>query len=477
MRPAGRRGRNLGIRASAILVASMVITRGVSAQQTPAPAVRAQASQPSSTLPATTIKVQVNQVLVPVVVTDKRGHNVTGLKAVDFEVFENGVEQKLSAFQTENDRAPEDIQSVTIDPNVPPAQAAPETEPNAKPHARRTYLICLDTINSSFSNFTYVRGALHKLFKQEDGGDSQYAILTMGRTLAIPQNLTSDPATVLSAIGSKELTRAIQQSESSNLKYQEDELDQMLEDYCQRCPCAGSAAASGRMATGSDTVCNGRLEKIEMWAGSAAEERSFLTRTFLQNLNTVVSRMAQMPGKRILVFVSDGFNTHPGRDLFGVIAAYTQDPGVMMNSSINDAEPQIQDILRIASAHDVVFYTLDSRGLTASSGGTFDASEESHLTRASAIMPQIFQQKQTTEMENQEPLAELAQATGGLFFHNNNDLFKGMKQAFADGREYYLLAYVSSNRATDGKFRAIKVTVNGKNLTVRAKHGYWAPTG
>ncbi|HEV2352050.1 MAG TPA: VWA domain-containing protein [Terriglobia bacterium] len=462
---------------SALLVSALVLSCAASAQQPRAPAIRAPAPKTDASAPATTIKVQVNQVLVPVVVTDKRGHNVTGLKVKDFEVLENGVEQKVSAFQTENDREPEDIPAVPIDPNIAPAQAAPKSEPNAKAHVRRTYLICLDTINSSFSNFTYVRGALHKLFKQEDGGDSLYAILTMGRTLAVPQNLTSDPATVLSAIGSKELTRAIQQSESMNLKHQEDELNQMLEDYCGRCPCAGSAAATGRMATGSDTVCDGKLEKIEMWAGSAAEERSFLTRSFLQNLRAVVSRMSQMPGKRILVFVSDGFNTHPGRDLFGVIAAYTRDPGVMMNSSINDAEPEIQDILRIASAHDVVFYTLDSRGLTPPGGGTFDASEEAHLTRASVIMPEILQQKETTEIENQEPLAELAQATGGVFFHNNNDLFKGMKQAFADGREYYLLAYVSTNQATDGKFREIKVIVNGKNLTVRAKHGYWAPAG
>jgi len=475
MRHAGNRQREPGILTIAMLVAVLAVTCGASAQQTPAPAIRAPASKPANIAPAATIKVHVNQVLVPVVVTDKHGHNVTGLRSADFQVFENGVEQNLSLFQTENDRVPEDLPAVSIDPSAPvPAPSKPDL--NAKAKLRRTYLICLDTINSSFSNFTYVRGALRKLFKQEDGGDSLYAILTVGRTLAIPQNLTSNPTKVLFAIGSKDLSRAIQQSESTNMKHQQDELSYMLDDYCGRCPCAGSATASGRMATGSDTVCNGKLGKIKMWAGSAAEERSILTREFLKNLRSVVTRMAQLPGKRILVFVSDGFNTRPGRDLFGVIAAYTRDPGVMMDSSVNDAEPEIQDILRVASAHDVVFYTLDSRGLTPPGGGTFDASEEVHLSRAAVILPQIMQQRQVTEMEDQAPLAELARATGGLFFKNNNDLFKGMKQAFADGREYYLLAYVSTNPATDGKFREIKVVVNGKELTVRAKHGYWAPT-
>jgi tetratricopeptide (TPR) repeat protein len=50
----------------------------------------------------TTIKVEVRQVLVPVVVTDKEGHHVTGLTAADFHVFEDGVEQKISGFSVEN---------------------------------------------------------------------------------------------------------------------------------------------------------------------------------------------------------------------------------------------------------------------------------------------------------------------------------------------------------------------------------------
>jgi VWFA-related protein len=63
-----------------------------------------------------------------------------------------------------------------------------------------------------------------------------------------------------------------------------------------------------------------------------------------------------------------------------------------------------------------------------------------------------------------------------VFVRNTNDLAQGMRQALADGREYYLLAYVPSNTAADGKFREIKVEVREKNLLVRAKRGYWAPT-
>ena len=48
----------------------------------------------------TTIKVDVTQVLMPVVVTDKAGHHVNGLKAADFHLHEDGVEQDIVGFAT-----------------------------------------------------------------------------------------------------------------------------------------------------------------------------------------------------------------------------------------------------------------------------------------------------------------------------------------------------------------------------------------
>jgi hypothetical protein len=50
-------------------------------------------------------------------------------------------------------------------------------------------------------------------------------------------------------------------------------------------------------------------------------------------------------------------------------------------------------------------------------------------------------------------MVELAHETGGLFFQNSNDLGKGLTGAFADSREFYLLAYVSKNETLDGKYR------------------------
>ena len=48
-----------------------------------------------------TIRVEVQQVLVPVVVTDQKGHHVSGLRAADFRISEDGVPQEIAAFSSD----------------------------------------------------------------------------------------------------------------------------------------------------------------------------------------------------------------------------------------------------------------------------------------------------------------------------------------------------------------------------------------
>jgi hypothetical protein len=68
------------------------------------------APEPTPNVQAPAIKVQVQQVLVPVVVTDRKGHFITDLKASDFQVFEDGAEQKLVSFATHEDATPDLLQ-------------------------------------------------------------------------------------------------------------------------------------------------------------------------------------------------------------------------------------------------------------------------------------------------------------------------------------------------------------------------------
>jgi VWFA-related protein len=415
------------------------------------------------------IEVNVNQVLVPVVVTDRHGHSITGLAAADFSVYEDGEVQPVTAFSTATD-----LSATTLRPGGAGIATLPSPSSASIPQgaARRSYVVCLDTLNSAFNNLSGVIAALHKLFKTEEGADSQYALVALGRQPMIIRNLTRDPGEILTALESKSLIRAVGGGESGNLAQQENELSVKLQDYCERCPCAG---AGGLASSGSDQLCAGKRSGLEVWAGAAAEERSMMARSFLADMKDLVENLARQPGKRTLILISDGFSLRPGHDLFGLMALYFQIPSEEMQNPGDSLQPAIDEIVRLATARDVTFYTLDSRGLFNPASSALDASEDLQLKRSEPILPQYQQQKEIIAHENQDAMTELAVATGGVFYHDSNDLLKGLRQAFADGREYYLLAYASTHKLADGKFREIRVEVKRKDVVVRAKRGYWAP--
>ena len=156
-----------------------------------------------------TIKVDVRQVLVPVVVTDKEGHHVTGLGQADFKVLEDGVEQKITGFASE--RA--DIVTPGSAGQTGTAATA-ATAPEKLLAKGRTYVICLDMMHASFSNFVYVREALRKLFREEQAGDSQYAVIALGRKMQVLQNTISDPAKVLETFAESNFKKIYQAGDS-----------------------------------------------------------------------------------------------------------------------------------------------------------------------------------------------------------------------------------------------------------------------
>jgi VWFA-related protein len=94
--------------------------------------------------------------------------------------------------------------------------------------------------------------------------------------------------------------------------------------------------------------------------------------------------------------------------------------------------------------------------------------------RGGVLLTDMDREASSVEFQNGSGMEQLAQATGGVYFHDSNDMLKQFRSVLADGREYYLLAYVPKDGTQDGKFRKISVDVTGKKLHVRAKSGYWA---
>jgi hypothetical protein len=75
-------------------------------------------------------------------------------------------------------------------------------------------------------------------------------------------------------------------------------------------------------------------------------------------------------------------------------------------------------------------------------------------------------------------LAEIAEGTGGQFFHDNNDLLAGMRKILLPPEVSYVLTFSPTELRADGTFHALKVALaNGHGLTLQARKGYFAPKG
>lgn len=411
---------------------------------------KARYDQLASTPESPTIRVDVRQVLVPVVVTDSENRHVAGLRRDDFLVFEDGVEQKLTGFSVETAATVENTNAVA--PSEGPAPAARAREAAV----RRTYLICLDATHAEFANRVNVRKALTTLFHSEQPGDAQYIILSVRHTgVSLVQNTTADAAAVLKAIESEAFDKAYASGHSSKSD---------LEQYRRELVDARIACDS------HDPSCPARRREVPIRAEQLASQEEAETTAFLRQLRPVVEQFARAAGRRTIVLLSDGFGMVPGREAFELLQAYFPENRFAGLRTVQRMSGVLEPILRIAANHNIPVQTIDTRGLY---------TQEFYSARPGGgvpgVMPAVLSAMNRSATESGNTLGEISAATGGTAYRNSNDLVLGLRRAFSDGRDYYMLAYVPANAAQDGKFRAISVRLRKDNgLKVTAKRGYWA---
>jgi VWFA-related protein len=402
-----------------------------------------------------TIKVEVRQVLVPVIVTDKEGHHVTGLTRADFQVFEDGVEQTISSFSVEDAGLTASGATASMPPAAEPATGqaalAPATpEPTA---VRRTYVICIDSLHAALGNLVYVRQALSKLFRSEQPGDSQYVVLAIGSSTQLVQDTTSDPGKAIQAIESKDFRKVFLASQKNSLQAEMLAFRRTLDEVRSDCDAGRPECA--------------RKSQLPPMANQIASEDRAYAISFLSQFQALVKNLSRGTGRRVIVFISDGFQLVPGKQAFELLASYF--PGLGTSLGTVDRMQELEPVLRLAANSNIPVYTIDSRGLYTSP--SFDVSDPGAPPR---LMPAVSGIMNSDASEAGGTLSEIAAATGGTAFQNSNDILTGLQRAFADGREYYMLAYVPGNSNADGKFHAISVRLRDKNAVVRAKRGYWA---
>jgi VWFA-related protein len=421
------------------------------------------------------IRVDVRQVLVPVIVTDGKGHHVTGLKASDFHILEDGVAQEIAAFST--DTAPSAaamFASVAPAAGQPPVAATPASAPES---TKNTIVICIDALHSAFANSVRTREALTQLFEKEKPTGSQYVLLSAGRQLQVLQPATSNPAAILAKLRNPAFQSALGGGDAATLRSELNDLKNRMYEFCKQCNC------------NSSTDCSIPAQNLRVSLDAQGEHWALVREQFLTQLKNVVLELAKLPAGRTLVLVSDGFSLQPAREFYAVAAAFLPKDTRFKMPGSTDLESKLQSVIKVAVEGNVRIYSVDSRGLADSSfagSGSMDASAPADRSapsvirhvpssnRGGVLLTDMDREASSVEFQNGSGMEQLAQATGGVYFHDSNDMLKQFRSVLADGREYYLLAYVPKDGTQDGKFRKISVDVTGKKLHVRAKSGYWA---
>ena len=407
------------------------------------------------------VRIRTELVQIDVVVKDQKGNLVRDLRREDFEVFEDGKPQSLTHFAIGTGTRPAAFLSRdTRNPNAKPAD--PATDGTAQVHGRHIVL-AVDDYHLEFENLVAAKNALTKFVENDLAADDQVAMMATSGAMSLYQQFTPDRETIKRAIA----RLSLQDRTSSHLggipyisAYQaemivdgdQDALRIAIEEMAQKQGRGGPRFDSSRRRLSDPRDPDEAVVRNK--ASNIVEENARYAVDTLSALEGSIRGLSALPGRKIMVLLSDGFFS---RQLRGA-SAY-----------------DLRYITDAATRAGVVIYTIDARGLVAKPtlGSAADPTS-STVTRAPEARKQAVQGEIGAK---QESLFVLAKDSGGLPFFNNNDLGAGLKRVLDDSEAYYVLAYQASNQARDGSFRKIEVRIAARpEVRIQTRAGYFAPT-
>ncbi len=405
-------------------------------------------------------KVNVKEVLVRVVARDPKGNAVGNLTKDDFQVFDQGKPQVITHFSVERPGAQAAKEEKTSDENPGTVQIK---EPDEVPERFIAYLF--DDIHLQFGDLAHVRDAAERQFATLRPTDRAAIFSTSGRTML---DYTDDRAklreTLLrlrpNPISGSGVTECPDISYyMADLIVNKLDLQVLQIAAYEVLSCNGSYSSQSGVNTGAISASNTIALNAAHMVLARGEAESRLA---LGTLKGVVQELAKTPGSRSVVLISPGF-------------------------IIPELDYEFNDIVDKALKSQVIISTLDARGLYAlvpggdadkpgppdTPQGVVSGVDPSTLPPPAAYLSTFDSQQ---ALANTDILASFADATGGVFFHNSNDLDEGFKRVAATPEYFYLLGFVPQNLKPDGKFHSLKVVIKpSQKLTLQARRGYYAP--
>ena len=373
-----------------------------------------------------TIRAGVELIYVNVVVRDGSGNIVRNLKREDFSLVEDDKTQEITAF---------DFEEVPSDPApaaepLPPVQPILKAEPGkpgasrrqvasctARPDSidfknRRLIVLLLDSSSMQPEELERATVSAHEYVEKRLTPADLVAVASIGSSLQIVQDFTSDRETLAAAIDKVSGVDSLGFGEGSTL-------------------------------TGEETDADG-------FVADDSEFNVFNTDRRLAAIEQLSDALAPIQQKKSIVYFSSGV-TQRGED----------------------NQVQLRAAIDRAVKANVSIYPVDARGLTAIVPGGA-ASQSSGRGGTSMFSGRGVASQFSSQSASQDTLVSLASETGGKAFLDTNDFAGVYTRVIADTSAYYLIGYSSTNPAHDGRFRRIKIRLNKSGLKVEHRNGYYA---
>jgi VWFA-related protein len=431
-----------------------VVLSLVAASPYQAPAGEGQPEISSQEAPVT-FSERVNLVSVPVVVRGREGHAVGNLRQEDFQLFDKGKLQTITKFTVEKTEvaAPAPTGSAAAAAAGRTTATTPTPVPSPPVTFPERYVAFLfDDVQMPIDDLARARTAAIRMVNESlDPGTRAAIYTTSGRVMLDFTGDREKLAQALDRIKPFPTITGIQLDCPSVSYYQalrivdfgdQEALLSGQIDYLVKCD-----PPSPRDDLGFDLEMAKPI--VKMMANRALGLGGQAVRDDLNLLKELVRRLTAMPGSRAIILVSPGF--------------------FLPDDRRHDEETDVMDW---AIRANVVISSLDTRIIMAMTPRG-DADVPIILGEIEHVR-QEFEQKRAYADEG--VMQELADGTGGTFFHNDNDLKAGFDQLAARPEIIYLLGFSPQNLKPDGSYHGLKVTVrNVSSPTVQARRGYWAP--
>jgi VWFA-related protein len=424
-----------------------------------APAIHSQQTDRIRTQDRPTEVIRTNTALVQseVMVFDKQGRFVDGLKPEQFELTLGGMKQPVSFFERVSAGSQAEAgQLAAARGNPATKKELTKTETLAADDRGRVLFFFLDDLHTSPASLARARKALLHFVDEQMNPNDQVAIVSSSGQVGFLQQLSDNPAVLHAAIGRLN-NKQVKEGYPGKTQISEYMATQ-IEDYKNRQLLAylmDATKIEQQMGPGSRhgdhkvAASYSALPFIENRVNQINAQARVTTMDTLSALKGLMLSSATLPGRKVAFFLSDGFLVSERKS--GVLEA-------------------LEGVTAAAKRSGVIVYTMDLRGTSFNMGSGTDASSNDYTDFSGRTAGLAGAEIAAT----QEPLKRIAEETGGRAILNSNAIGAGFLQGIRETSDYYLLAWRPDSEAQrEGKQR-LRVTIKDRpDLRVRLRNNVY----